>query len=153
MASDSKIHITKIISTPTKIIKYRLKGSTLVVTIVETGKTCLVFSLHKWTFDSGAMDHMTSNPHIFIGFRSYNAPSFVTTANGSTYNVKGSETVKPAPIFTIWLEKKKKKTVLKELAFEMWRRQEKNGISLLASVSRENSKSTYHYSATSPVII
>ena len=84
---DSKTHIIKII--PTSSVA------------AETGKTCLISSSYKWVIDSGATDHMTGNPHIFTSFRSHKAPSPVIIADGSTYNVEGSGTVKPTPSITL----------------------------------------------------
>ncbi|RVW36659.1 Retrovirus-related Pol polyprotein from transposon RE1 [Vitis vinifera] len=71
-----------------------LKASTPVSALVESGKTCLVSSSNKWIIDSGATDHMTGDHKTFSTFRTHSAPP-VIVADGSTYEIKGSGTVKP----------------------------------------------------------
>ncbi|RVW41005.1 Retrovirus-related Pol polyprotein from transposon TNT 1-94 [Vitis vinifera] len=77
-----------------------LKASTPVSALAESGKTCLVSSSNKWIIDSGATDHMTGNHKTFSTFRTHSAPP-VTVADGSTYEIKGSGTVKPTSSITL----------------------------------------------------
>ncbi|RVW60135.1 Retrovirus-related Pol polyprotein from transposon TNT 1-94 [Vitis vinifera] len=77
-----------------------LKASTPVSALAESGKTCLVSSSNKWIIDSGATDHMTGNHKTFSTFRTHSAPP-VTVADGSTYEIKGSGTVKPTYSITL----------------------------------------------------
>ncbi|RVW24990.1 Retrovirus-related Pol polyprotein from transposon TNT 1-94 [Vitis vinifera] len=77
-----------------------LKASTPVNALAESGKTCLVSSSNKWIIDSGATDHMTGNHKTFSTFRTHSAPP-VTVADGSTYEIKGSGTVKPTSSITL----------------------------------------------------
>ncbi|RVX16304.1 Retrovirus-related Pol polyprotein from transposon RE1 [Vitis vinifera] len=77
-----------------------LKASTPVSALAELGKTCLVSSSNKWIIDSGATDHMTSNHKPFSTFRTHSTPP-VTVADGSTYETKGSGTVKPTSSITL----------------------------------------------------
>ncbi|RVW76474.1 Retrovirus-related Pol polyprotein from transposon TNT 1-94 [Vitis vinifera] len=77
-----------------------LKASTPVSALAESGKTCLVSSSNKWIIDSGATDHMTGNHKTFSTFRTHSAPP-VTVADGSTYEIKGSGTVKPTSFITL----------------------------------------------------
>ncbi|RVW83295.1 hypothetical protein CK203_039640 [Vitis vinifera] len=77
-----------------------LKASTPVSALAESGKTCLVSSSNKWIIDSGVTDHMTSNHKTFSTFRTHSAPP-VTVADGSTYEIKGSRTVKPTSSITL----------------------------------------------------
>ncbi|RVW27977.1 Retrovirus-related Pol polyprotein from transposon TNT 1-94 [Vitis vinifera] len=77
-----------------------LKASTPVSALADSGKTCLVSSSNKWIIDSGATDHMTGNHKTFSTFRTHFAPS-VTVADGSTYEIKGSGTVKPTSSITL----------------------------------------------------
>ena len=78
-----------------------LKKSTLVTALAETGKTCLISSSNKWVIDSGVIDHMTGNPKTFSSFQSHLAPSPVTIADGSTFNVVGSGTIKLTSSITL----------------------------------------------------
>ncbi|KAL6332591.1 hypothetical protein AAG906_009013 [Vitis piasezkii] len=68
--------------------------------LAELGKTCLVSSSNKWIIDSGATDHMTSNHKPFSTFRTHSTPP-VTVADGSTYEIKRSGTVKPTSSITL----------------------------------------------------
>ncbi|RVW51817.1 Retrovirus-related Pol polyprotein from transposon TNT 1-94 [Vitis vinifera] len=77
-----------------------LKASTPVNALAESGKTCLVSSSNKWIIDSGATNHMTGNHKTFSTFRTHSAPP-VTVADGSTYEIKGSGTVKPTSSITL----------------------------------------------------
>ena len=77
-----------------------LKASTPVSSLAELGKTCLVSSSNKWIIDLGATDHMTSNHKPFSTFRTHSTPP-VTVADGSTYETKGSGTVKPTSSITL----------------------------------------------------
>ena len=74
-----------------------LKASTLVCALAESGKTCLVSSSKKWIIDSGATNHMIGNHKTFSTFRTHFAP-LITIVDGSTYEIKGSRTVKPSSI-------------------------------------------------------
>nr|CAN74438.1 hypothetical protein VITISV_022954 [Vitis vinifera] len=77
-----------------------LKASTLVSALAESCKTCLVSSSNKWIIDSSATNHMTGNHKTFSTFRTHSAPP-VTVADGSTYEIKGSGTVKPTSSITL----------------------------------------------------
>ena len=77
-----------------------LKASTPVSALAELGKTCLVSSSNKWIIDSGATDHMTSNHKTFSTFRTHSTPPIIV-ADGSTYEIKGSGTVKPTSSITL----------------------------------------------------
>ena len=78
-----------------------LKKSTLVTALAETGKTCLISPSNKWVIDSGVIDHMTRNPKTFSSFRSHLAHFPVTIADGSTFNVVGSGTIKLTSSITL----------------------------------------------------
>ena len=57
----------------------------------------LATSSSKWIIDSGAIDHMTGNHHLFSSYAPYANPSSITIANGSYSRVIGSGTVEPIP--------------------------------------------------------
>ena len=98
-SSDSSDKIVTM--TAEKFAKYSqyqeaLKASTPVSALAESGKTCLVSSSNKWIINSGATDHMTGNYKTFSTFRTHSAhPVTVAIADGSTYEIKVSGTVKP----------------------------------------------------------
>ncbi|KAL6311472.1 hypothetical protein AAG906_012053 [Vitis piasezkii] len=77
-----------------------LKASTPVSILAESGKTCLVSSSNKWIIDLSATNHMTGNHKTFSTFRTHSAHP-VTIADGSTYEIKGSGTVKPTSSITL----------------------------------------------------
>ncbi|RVX01807.1 Retrovirus-related Pol polyprotein from transposon TNT 1-94 [Vitis vinifera] len=77
-----------------------LKASTPISALAESSKTCLVSASNKWIIDSGATNHMTSNHKTFSTFRTHYVPS-ITVVDGSTYEIKGSRTVKPTSSITL----------------------------------------------------
>ena len=77
-----------------------MKASTPISTLAKSGKTCLVSSSNKWIIDSGATDHMIGNHKTFSTFRTHSTPP-VIVADGSTYEIKGSGTVKPTSSITL----------------------------------------------------
>eukprot|EP00261_Vitis_vinifera_P035581 XP_019076824.1 PREDICTED: uncharacterized protein LOC109122933 [Vitis vinifera] len=78
-----------------------LKASTPVSALAKLGKTCLVSSSNKWIIDLGATDHMTGNHKTFSTFRTHSTPP-ITVIDGSTYEIKGSGTVKPTSSITLF---------------------------------------------------
>lgn len=72
-----------------------MKGCTPFISLAESRNKCLISYSNKWVIDSGVTDHMTGNSKIFSGFQSHKALPPVTIADGSTYNIEGSRTVKP----------------------------------------------------------
>ena len=77
-----------------------MKASTPISALAESSKTCLVSASNKWIIDSGATNHMTSNHKTFSTFRTHSVPS-ITVVDGSTYEIKGSGTVKPTSSITL----------------------------------------------------
>ncbi|RVW53673.1 Retrovirus-related Pol polyprotein from transposon RE1 [Vitis vinifera] len=86
-----------------------LKASTPVSALAKLGKTCLVSSSNKWIIDLGATDHMTGNHKTFSTFRTHSAPP-ITVIDGSTYEIKGSGTVKPTSSITLFSDLMTKRT-------------------------------------------
>ncbi|CAM8999069.1 unnamed protein product [Rhodiola kirilowii] len=55
-----------------------------------TSNTCLVSTSPQWVIDSGATDHMTSNPALFSSFTSHHSNPPVSLADGTQSPVVGS---------------------------------------------------------------
>ncbi|GJQ97808.1 retrovirus-related pol polyprotein from transposon TNT 1-94 [Tanacetum coccineum] len=64
---------------------------------------CLFWSSTKWVIDSGALDHMTGNSHIFNNFDMHASSSHVTIADGSISKVLRSRTVNLSPYISLSL--------------------------------------------------
>ena len=77
--------------------------STSITTLVESGKTntCFISSSSTWVIDSGATDHLTGNPSLFITFQSHPSTSTVVLVHGSTSRVLRSGTIHRTPLITL----------------------------------------------------
>ena len=72
--------------------------------LVTTSNTCLhSLSTIPWVVDSGASDHMTSNPSIIYNLSCISSPSFVTVANGTKTHVQGIGTVSTPNLSVLYL--------------------------------------------------
>ena len=84
-------------------IKYQAskQSSSSIASIAHSGDSiaCLSqsSSLGPWVLDSGASNHISSNPHLFSHFNNSTSLPFVTLANGSKTNARAIGGAKPLP--------------------------------------------------------
>ncbi|XP_019225056.1 PREDICTED: uncharacterized protein LOC109206664 [Nicotiana attenuata] len=100
MAPSSSIFVSNEFMKSLQCHKSIMKSYSVTV-FAGSDKICLITSSNKWVIDSGAINHMTSNPNIFSSFRSHKAPSPATVADGSTCSSVRSGTVKATSSITL----------------------------------------------------